>query len=48
MGYWAAKNLHVEHAWKNDVIDIISLAADKTIIFNSTAACAHSTDLDFI
>jgi hypothetical protein len=38
----------MEHAWENDVIDIISLTADKAIVFNATTACAHSADLDFI
>jgi hypothetical protein len=38
----------MEHAWENNVIDIISLTADKAIVFDALAACAHSADLDFI
>jgi hypothetical protein len=38
----------VEHSWKNNVVYIIALAADETVIFNSSAARAHSANFDFV
>ena len=44
----AAQDLHVQHAGKNDVIDVLALTADKAVVLDAAAACAHSTDLDFV
>ena len=44
----AAQDLHVQHAGQNDVIDVLALTADEAVVLDAAAACAHSTDLDFV
>ena len=48
MRYWATQDLHMQHTWKHDVIHIVTFSANKAVIFNTTATCAHSADLDFV
>ena len=38
----------LQHAGQHDVIDILALATNEAVVFNSTAACTHSANLDFV
>ena len=38
----------MQHAGKYDIVGVITFTADKAVIFNTAAACAHSANLDFV
>ena len=44
----AAQDLHVEHAGKHDVVDVLALAANEAVVLDATATRAHPADLELV
>jgi hypothetical protein len=44
----ASQNLHVQHRWQHNVIDIVAFTTDESIIFHPAAARSHATNFEFV
>src|SRR5260370_945503 len=44
----AAQDFHVQHAGKHDVVGVVALAPDETVVLAALAARAEPADLDLV
>ena len=44
----AAQDLHVQHAGQHDVVGVVALAPDETVVLDALAAGAQSANLDLV
>ena len=48
MGERAAEDLHVQHAGQGDVVDVVALTADESVVLDAATAGPEPADLDLV